>query len=79
MHHVEIFMGCCLRTGDLPEYDFEITEETQVHRRYLTLYNRRIRFPAHHGKPVNQCISACMQACCVAPPPKRGAELPPGL
>ena len=38
--------------GNLPDYDFQITEESQTFRRYLTLYNRRIRFPAHHNTPV---------------------------
>lgn len=42
---------------NLPEYDFEITEETQTHRRFLTLYNRRIRFPPHHDKPVTHYAS----------------------
>jgi hypothetical protein len=53
--------GCVSLTGsssscadNLPEYDFEITEEAEVHRRYLTLYNRRIRFPPHHDKPVTE-------------------------
>jgi len=30
--------------------DFEIVEEKQVHRRYLTLYDRRIKFQARQGR-----------------------------
>ncbi len=40
-------------SGKLQEYTFEITHEEVVKKRYLTLYNRRIRFPAHADKPVN--------------------------
>ena len=57
---------------NLPEYDFEITEEAQIHRRYLTLYNRRIKFPAHHDKPVTAFFSTCAApACPVVDPWKR--------
>ncbi|CAL8469918.1 g9460 [Coccomyxa elongata] len=37
--------------GELPKYEFQIVKESQMHRRYLTLYNRRIRFPALQSKP----------------------------
>ena len=33
------------------KYDFEVLSEQQVYRRYLTLYNRRIKFPGHQGRP----------------------------
>jgi len=33
--------------------DFEIVEEKQVHRRYLTLYDRRIKFQARQGREVS--------------------------
>lgn len=32
--------------GRYEELDFPIVSETIVHQRYLTLFNRRIRFPA---------------------------------
>ena len=40
-------------TGYQQEYTFDITHEEVVKKRYLTLYNRRIRFPAHADKPVS--------------------------
>ncbi len=40
-------------SGEQQEYSFEITHEEVVKKRYLTLYNRRIRFPAHADKPVH--------------------------
>ena len=41
--------------GKLQEYTFDITHEEIVKKRYLTLYNRRIRFPAHENKLVMAC------------------------
>ena len=40
-------------SGKQEEYNFEITHEEVVKKRYLTLYNRRICFPAHAEKPVH--------------------------
>lgn len=32
---------------------FTVVKEDQVYQRYLTLYNRRIRFPQTEGRPVS--------------------------
>ncbi|CAK0779473.1 hypothetical protein CVIRNUC_004783 [Coccomyxa viridis] len=40
--------------GQHEEHIFEVTREEVVHRRYLTLYDRRIRFPAHQGKQAQE-------------------------
>lgn len=32
---------------------FHVVKEEQLHKRYLTLYDRRIRFPASEGRPVS--------------------------
>ncbi len=44
----------CWWPGQHEEHIFEVTREEVVHRRYLTLYDRRIRFPAHQGKQVRR-------------------------
>ena len=33
--------------------DFMVVKEEQVYKRYLTLFNRRIRFPALDNRPVS--------------------------
>ena len=55
---------CMLLLGKLQEYSFEITHEEVAHKRYLTLYNRRIHFPAHADKPVRSTHAACSDMPC---------------
>ena len=44
----------CWWPGQHEEHIFEVTREEVVHKRYLTLYDRRIRFPAHQHKQVRR-------------------------
>ncbi len=46
------------RDGGDPK--FEIVEEKQLHRRYLTLFDRKIRFPAQQGRKVGVLNKACL-------------------
>ena len=50
--HSSVSEGSLQPSGEQQGYTFDITHEEVVKKRYLTLYNRRIRFPAHADKPV---------------------------
>ena len=42
--------------GRYVELEFPVVSETIVHQRYLTLFNRRIRFPAAGTRPVRSGV-----------------------
>lgn len=39
---------------------FQVVKEEQLYKRYLTLYNRRIHFPASEGRPVSLLTELCV-------------------
>jgi hypothetical protein len=40
---------------------FEMVSETAVHQRYLTVYDRRIKFCAHDNPAEVSCLDAAQQ------------------
>ena len=55
--------------GRYVELDFPVVSESIVHQRYLTLFNRRIRFPAVGTRLVRSGAAAdisCFAWCMVA-------------
>ena len=50
--------------GRYAELEFPVVSETIVHQRYLTLFNRRIRFPAVGTRPVRSGGAAVDEVLC---------------
>ena len=53
---------------------FHVVKEEQVYQRYLTLYNRRLRFPALESRPVS-LLSQCSSLYKVVSPQRSAANV----
>ena len=52
--------------GRYAELEFPVVSEAVVHQRYLTLFNRRIRFPATGTRPVRSGVAADIEGPCLS-------------